>query len=91
MGCDSYYINDHHCLKFNEIDDRVRCLCTFPHNDEEARNLDRSRVLSLAYLGAAVVIAAHEDFDLQPGETSYHTIPNCLPEWIKIEIERHIL
>ena len=72
------------------MNDNVRCLCTFPDNDGFVQSIDRSRILALAYLGATIVIATHEDFDLQPGESCYHSIPVCLPDWIRTEIEANI-
>lgn len=88
MGCDSYAVGSHHCLKFDELDDRVRCLCTFPDNDRY--RLDPSRVRSLAYLGAAVILAHQEEFAVDSEETIYESIPHCLPDWVKTEIDRNI-
>lgn len=92
MGCEYY-----HGLHFSEIDDTVDCLCTFPENDKieyeyklsnelgyTDGRLSGERIRSLAYLGAAIVLA-------QKGELRHNVIPDCLPRWIKIEIDRHII
>jgi len=78
MGCD-YYGK----LHFNE-NSNVGCLCTFPHNDRAAgKELTADRVRSLAYLGAAVVLE-HQ------GELESPFMPDCLPEWIRKEIDRNL-
>ena len=82
MGCDCYTILTHsgeRDIRFSEGDDDLGCLCTFPHNDGET--LDADRVRSLAYLGAAVVLASHEEAD----DNQY--LPNSLPEWIRKGID----
>lgn len=82
MGCDKYYINDI-MVMFNELDDDVRCLCTFPYNDEKVLSIDRLR--SLAMLGAAIVINHHWD---ENGPITY--LPNDLPEWILDGIDKYL-
>lgn len=82
MGCDCYTILTHsgeRNVRFSEGNDTISCLCTFPHNDGET--LDADRVRSLAYLGAAVVLASHEESD----DNQY--LPRSLPEWIRKEID----
>jgi len=83
MGCDKYYLmNDESPVCFSEGDDTIGCLCTFPHND--GNTLDAERVRSLAYLGAAIVLMQHEDLE-------HGYLPECLPQWIRDEIDRHLL
>jgi hypothetical protein len=77
MGCDYYY-----GLHFSEINDSVGCLCTFPFNDGD--HLTTDRVRSLAYLGAAIVLA-------QRGELQSNIIPDCLPVWIKEGVDKQII
>jgi hypothetical protein len=78
MGCESY---DTTYLKFSEGDDDLGCLCTFPHNDGSSLSADRVR--SLAYLGAAVVL-------LRRGKLEHGYLPNCLPDWVRSEIDRSL-
>lgn len=81
MGCDSYRANDT-TIKFNEVDDECRCLCTFPHNDGET--LDPERLRSLALLGAAVVLSQYGESEFD----GWCCIPDSLPKWIDEEIRR---
>lgn len=64
---------------FSEDNEEVACLCTFPAG--ERKTLSISTLRSIAYLGAAVVLA-HQRI-VTSGE-----IPGCLPDWIKDEIDR---
>lgn len=82
MGCDKYYLDDNNMVAFSEGDDELGCLCTFPHND--GNQLSEERVRSLAYLGAAVVLLYH-------GEIDHGFLPNCLPDWVRSEIDRVVL
>ena len=83
MGCDKYWLlNDDSPVCFSEGDDSIGCLCTFPHND--GKTLDADRVRSLAYLGAAIVMMQHETIE-------HGYLPECLPQWIRDEIDRHLL
>ena len=77
MGCERYVGG----VMFSEVDDDIRCLCTFPHND--AAGLNAERVRSLAYLGAAVVLERR-------GDLEHPYLPSCLPEWIRNEIDRNL-
>jgi len=82
MGCDKYYLqNREYPVTFNEMNEDVGCLCTFPHNDGET--LDKERIRSLAYLGPAIVLVANEQLE-------HGFIPHCLPDWIKKEIDRNL-
>lgn len=80
MGCERYSCNDDEIM-FSEIDDSIRCLCTFPNND--MGSLSKERVRSLAYLGAAVVLSNR-------GELEHPYLPLCLPQWIRDEIDRNL-
>jgi hypothetical protein len=83
MGCNKYYLEGiDYPVTFSEMNDDIGCLCTFPHNNNDA--LDPETVRSLAYLGAAVVMVSREQLD-------HGYIPNCLPNWIKKEIDRIVL
>lgn len=82
MGCDYYHINNV-AIHFSDIDDSIGCLCTFPHNDN--KHLDSDRIRSLAYLGAAVVLASK----LKNKNQIYNFIPECLPKWIQKEIDKY--
>ena len=83
MGCNKYYLEGiDYPIAFSEMNEDVRCLCTFAHND--GKSLDPERVRSLAYLGAAVVLVSNEQAD-------HGYIPSCLPDWIKQEIDRIVL
>ena len=66
-------------IQFSEMNDDWTCLCTFPHNYEP--KLDADAVRSLALLGAAVVLARRGDLD---GEM----LPDCVPQWIRDELQR---
>jgi len=79
MGCDHYYVNDDEMIAFSEVDDTVPCLCTFPH-----AQIDADTVLSLALLGAAVVLLTHEDI-VAPAY-----LPHAVPVWIRDEIKRNL-
>lgn len=82
MGCDTYKYNDTY-IHFSEGDDNTRCLCTFPHNDDEV--LEPSRLRSLAYLGATIKLI-HEGLITD----EYVYLPYCLPKWIKEGIDKQI-
>ena len=77
MGCETYHSGDFP-IRFSEMNDDIGCLCTFPHNDFSP--LCKERVRSLAYLGAAVVLAQRDLLD-----DGY--LPNCLPERIRKGID----
>ena len=78
MGEKIYQIGEYP-LQFSEMDDDYVCLCTFPHNDQGVLTPDRVR--SLALLGAAIVLAHSNDLD-------HPFLPNCVPGWIRKEIDR---
>lgn len=80
MGCERYCCNNDEIM-FSEIDDSIGCLCTFPFNDGE--HLSKERVRSLAYLGASIVLS-------QRGELEHPYLPECLPQWIRDEIDRNL-
>jgi hypothetical protein len=83
MGCDRYYLYGKPDVPicFSEDNDDVCCLCTFPHNDRT--NLSTERVRALAYLGATVVLLQNDDI-------AHGFIPDCLPEWIRKDIDSRI-
>lgn len=91
MGCDYYYIGTT-AIHLSENED-IGCLCTFPHNYEHDKQLDKDLIRSLAYLGASVVLARrNQKFNKNlPDITSYTFIPECLPDWIKKEIDKHLI
>lgn len=90
MGCDTYYINDIP-IRFNEMNDDVCCLCTFPFNDNG--ELSKSRLRSLAMLGAAVVINHHESLREEIEDANFNTVdylPDKLPKWILNGIDKYL-
>lgn len=66
---------------FPEGDDSAECLCTFPFNDGESLSPDRLR--SIAYLGAAHVLA-------RKGVIRGGPLPGRLPSWVREGIDRAI-
>lgn len=83
MGCD-YYNAEGKLFHFNEMDEELSCLCTFPHNDGNEISSDRLR--SLAYLGAAIVLA-HQGL---LSNEQYQYITDCLPAWIIRDIDKGV-
>lgn len=81
MGCDTYYLYNDTRIRFSESDDEFGCLCTFPHNNNYA--LCKDDVMSLAMLGAAVVLAKGND----KGENWVY-LPYDIPDWIVDELKR---
>lgn len=79
MGCYTYNVGGG-SVKFNEGSDDVGCVCTFPHNDKAFGRLYHAR--ELAYLGAAVAMMAHGEFD-----RDFCYIPDDLPEWVRRGID----
>jgi len=92
MGCHSYTVWGRreawkeYILLFSEGDDDLPCLCTFPHNDEIGGELAKDTIISLALLGASVVLAHQGHF-----EDEYNYIPYCLPDWIVEQIKQKFL
>ena len=81
MSCDLYEYEDI-MITFSEMNDDVRCLCTFPHNDN--KHLDVSRLRSLAMLGAAVAMKRHGKY----ADEEYVYLPESLPKWFLKELDR---
>ena len=67
-------------VRFSDMDDEFRCLCTFPGNDQE--ELDIERIKSLALFGAAVHLLMSGELD---GPVF---IPDGLPRWIVDAVRR---
>lgn len=81
MGCD-FYSAENYEIHFNESNDEFRCLCTFPFNDRD--EIDYERIISLALLGASVVLLHQGDI------RDNISVPNDLPKWIVKEISEKI-
>jgi hypothetical protein len=87
VGYDGEY-----AIGFSDEDDSLfGCLCTFPGNDQHKLTPDRVRELAL--LGAAVVLACHENELLYPVlvtdiEEFYVPLPAAVPRWMRAEIAR---
>ena len=79
MGERSYEVG-HTYVRFSEMDEEFRCLCTFPFNDGE--ELDIERIKALALLGAATVLILSGELD---GPVY---IPDNLPRWIVDAVRR---
>jgi len=79
MGEWSYEIDDTY-VRFSDMDDEFRCLCTFPFHDGE--ELDIERIKSLALFGAAVHLLMSGELD---GPVF---IPDGLPRWIVDAVRR---
>ena len=82
MGCDSFYLRGVN-IHFDECDDDISCLCTFPHNCIDY--IDPDTVYSLALFAAAVKLVIEGYYT---GE--YLTIPRDIPEWIIADIKKAI-
>lgn len=83
MGERSYVVHMSR-ISFSEGDDTFGCLCTFPHNDIAAgEKISSNRLVSLAMLGAATVLALEEE--LEPGS---NYLPYGLPNWMVKEFGR---
>ena len=81
MGCQRYTYNERTLY----MDEAVGCLCTFPANDYQG--VSAERVLSLALLGAAVVLAHSEDI----GEDGkWLNVPKDLPPDLVEDIKQQI-
>ena len=81
--------NDKHII-FDEESDCC-CLCTFPHNNEVAgKKLTEEIISSLALLGAAVAIAANKPSSMDEKHLfdNRYYLPECVPKWIRDEINR---
>lgn len=85
MGCDYYALNGKVNAHFPDSDDSVSCLCTFPHNYRK-HPLEADTVRSLAYLGAALVLAHQQEIECY--DDGYYFLPKDLPAWIKEGIDK---
>ena len=83
MGCDSFYLRGVN-IHFDESDDDISCLCTFPHNYTSC-GVDPETVYSLALFAAAIKLVIEGK---HTGE--YLTIPRDIPEWIIADIKKAI-
>ena len=79
MGERSYEVGDSY-VRFSDMDDEFRCLCTFPFDDGEELGIERIKALAL--LGAATVLKLSGDLD---GPVF---IPDGLPAWIVDAVRR---
>lgn len=64
----------------------IPCLCTFPHNYGTSESVNAELVRSMAFLGAAVAIAANGEWK----NYEYVYLPSDLPMWVIDAIERCI-
>lgn len=90
MGCHTYTAwsgrsHDEVYIRIAEESEQP-CLCTFPHNYGASELVDAELVRSMAFLGAAVAIAANGEW--KNGEYVY--LPSDLPAWVVDGIERCI-
>ena len=83
MGERNYEVG-HTYVRFSEMDEEFRCLCTFPTNDtfNGINELDIERIKSLALFGAAVHLLMSSELD---GPVF---IPDGLPRWIVDAVRR---
>jgi len=77
-----------------DYDSDCGCLCTFPYNNELMGNkLSKNTIINLALLGAGIAIAANKPDSMikqQSYDNKIYYLPNCVPKWIRDEIERVI-
>ena len=73
-------------VSFCDMDETYRCLCTFPGNDQ-VLGIDIERVRSLALLGAVVVLEHNGMLD---DSQNHLYLPECIPDWIKEQIDKAI-
>jgi hypothetical protein len=86
MGCDTYFYNDYQ-LYFDEMNDEVSCLCTFPHNNQVmGSKIWYDQLRSMAYLGATIALCHDKFFK----DKEWICVPGDLPEWIRKEIDEKI-
>lgn len=91
MGCPGYDFYKF-IIRFEEMNDDVSCLCSFPLNSLcEGGKIDRKQMRSLAMLGANIAILGYlAENDLKTTDRDYYKQPQKLPDWIISEIKRHL-
>jgi len=90
MGETRYTTNNGKRVMFDYESD-CGCLCTFPYNNEVMGNkLSKGTIKNLALLGAAIAITANKPSSMveQGLYNNTYCLPDCIPEWIRNEINR---
>lgn len=74
MSCYTYTVNGTR-IKFEDLNDKTPCVCTFPHSDAP---IDKDILRSLAHLGAATHLCQSMQFT-EP----YFYIPQDIPDDVR--------
>lgn len=91
MGCKYYSLPNRLSAHIPESAADSACLCTFPHNYAGRGPLGNDVLRSLAYLGAAVVLAEFSSEELSFDKRDrYVFLPASLPVWIRESIDAEL-